>query len=289
METQSRRPSDLGFLVLYKFMPLEAAMKTIENGEFKVSLPNEETANDPFEFNPAYSEDADEDEFSKQERKDIREIPFMSFCKCYDDSAMWGRYADGGKGVCFQLVFPIFQVFPLVSVVGTPCPRISCGHVNSEGKCLHEFDVREVEYSDKRPGMDDILKIFQTKNTTWESEKEYRIVYSTSEMKGRLKKRIIKLKNRNKGEIFVDVNLFHYVTSIILGCKCKYSVNHVMRKLNKNCSFGDYSRENLIRCSKYNNYDPSNVLVLRVEESRSKYKFFNDDVEVIERSCECKI
>lgn len=264
-------------------------MKTIENGEFKVSLPNEETANDPFEFNPAYSEDADEDEFSKQERKDIREIPFMSFCKCYDDSAMWGRYADGGKGVCFQFVFPISQVFPPVSIFGTPCQRITCGHVNSDGKLLHEFDIREVEYTDKRPGMDDILKIFQTKNKTWESEKEYRIVYSTPKMKYSLKENVINHDNENeKKKLTFDVNLFHYVTSIILGSKCKFTANDIKHKLPKNkmFSFGDFARSELIRrFSSLNSENFNEVFVSQVEESKSEFKFYNKSVVSIEEAC----
>lgn len=91
------------FIVLYKYMPYEAFVATVETWTLKASFPYE--VNDPLEnviqknkhLPPELLKDSSLGYIS----------PFFSFSRNMSSSAMWGQYADWGRGVCLVFAFPI--------------------------------------------------------------------------------------------------------------------------------------------------------------------------------------
>ena len=91
------------FIVLYKYMSYEAFVATVETWSLKASFPYE--VNDPLE-NVIQKNKHLPPEILKDSTYGYI-YPFFSFSRNMSSSAMWGQYADWGRGVCLVFAFPI--------------------------------------------------------------------------------------------------------------------------------------------------------------------------------------
>ncbi len=92
------------FVVLYRYLPIEAFESTLDNWSLKATLSYE--ANDPLEMTPAaYTPFGKAATCINSREHDPN--PFICFSRVISSPAMWGHYADSGKGVCMVFMLPI--------------------------------------------------------------------------------------------------------------------------------------------------------------------------------------
>ncbi len=144
---------------MYMYMPLEYAIRDIENAEIKVSTVNE--LNDPFEFLYGFSPVSIQNyngNYNQLSSK-LKEVfgdekGLLCFSKCYGIAPMWSHYASKGSGVALEF--------------------------EKTG------DLHKVQYDLERPLVNKDLKdnndqefinfLIDRKSSDWEYEKEYRSV-----------------------------------------------------------------------------------------------------------------
>ncbi len=94
------------FAVLYRYMPIAAFEATLDSWALKATLSYE--ANDPLELTPQFdSESESYTAIAYTNKPEHDSPPFICFSRLTSSPAMWGHYADSGRGVCLVFLFPI--------------------------------------------------------------------------------------------------------------------------------------------------------------------------------------
>lgn len=147
-------------LRLFMYVSAEALYSIIRSGALKLSHPWK--TNDITECLAQHE---------KQLRYAIREYGYLCFTADPTSPAMWGYYADRGKGAC--LVFD-FDVIELQSGVW----EILLG---GAADAVDPLIIRSVCYAETRYAGNCPLDTFFYKSVEWQHEKEYRIVVPLSD------------------------------------------------------------------------------------------------------------
>lgn len=197
-------------ILLYRYLPADSAIKTIEGKSFRVSRLRE--LNDPFEWvpglDPVQPQAEDLAKWCMNRFLDQMNNVFgiISFSKEIHDSVLWGHYADSHRGIAFEV-----------------------DHILND--CLHE-----VTYSDDRPVIDPrwihdkqfetrladtFMGFWHQKSSGWAYEKERRA--------------IAKLKDcRTSGGMFFQDIPTDFLKRVILGVRCTAGAAYVRRALDLN-------------------------------------------------------
>lgn len=199
-------------VILYKYMPLEAFFKTIENWSLKATYPT--ATNDPLEFIPQG------DYYVKAVRDKDALLPyFHSFSSKVADVAMWGRYGDSSHGVCLAFCFPTDREVAF----------------SGEERTLGDYAVPKcgnlfpVSYEDERVLVkigslyhseeDAYIRMLTTKAKSWEGESEFRFVDY-----------ICDADSLQGGHAFYKKYMGR-LCGVILGDRCRYGVPFIANML----------------------------------------------------------
>ncbi|MCC8149593.1 DUF2971 domain-containing protein [Akkermansia sp.] len=268
------------YINLYLYTSYENFIKIISNWCLKLILADE--TNDPFEFRPQYTKD-NEDDTLFQYRRFVSEMGFLSFSSNHNSAALWGHYADSHRGVCIEFEFPILKS---ISLPLFPCKIHYLDLADTpEGKAysLYKNWLFDVRYDHERPPLlsnefldivckaikkaeipDDhkflyekfsladwnALYLMTQKDPSWSFEEEKRI-----------------LINLYQPEIAINDNFFvkgynKYISRIILGLKCKHSVDKT-RTLVRHYTAGKSNYDIYIDKAKYS---PTKYEIILPEE-----------------------
>lgn len=197
---------------LYKFLDATAALKTIEEGYFKVSQFLE--LNDPFEGIGAIGFDGIPEQNIAKIKSKIQtwsrewndEYGLISFSENPHDPVLWGHYADKHRGVAIEVMDSNSATLNPVAYDKT---RIQ---LNPE-KIVKDYPQRD-EYWD---GV--IQEILKRKAKSWDYEKESRYILPLDQC-----------AKVNGGMYFWKIP-DNYITRIILGINCPYRTDYFARSL----------------------------------------------------------
>ena len=200
-------------ILLYRFLDAESAIKTIEGGHFRVSRLSE--LNDPFEgmeglglnlYPPEHLEEAKKG--ITNSAKHLNEhFGLISFTRSPHNPVVWGHYADKHQGVAIE----VSDLNTTVRPVDYDKPRVQLDPY----KAHPDADDRE-EYMKKV-----LMDVLHTKFESWEYEAESRYILH------------LNICHQIKdGMYFMEIPE-DYITRIILGIKCPYSVEYFERSLRK--------------------------------------------------------
>lgn len=142
-------------LRLYMYVTADALYSILKTGRLKLSHPWK--TNDITEC-LAQGE--------TQQRYGIKKYGYLCFSADCTSPAMWGYYAERGKGACLTFDFDVIEVQKDVYEV------VIDGAVD----VLNPIYIRKVKYSENRCVPNDSGDEFFIKSKEWEHEKEYRIV-----------------------------------------------------------------------------------------------------------------
>jgi hypothetical protein len=206
---QSSATADPHLLLVYKYLKCKHGISSIGNNELKVSKMDD--TNDPYEMLPCFVDGKGQCATAQDARKFFRQLiagkaGFTCFSAKINDPVIWSHYADSHKGMAFEFGFP-----------------------TSDGHLI------EVEYSDSRvtvqvgegsgPAESDSFDIYKrlvrTKFTSWEYEKEYRLLEPRSELR------------EENGKFFKKFIPKAYFRRVILGCDCPAQESMVRSLLTK--------------------------------------------------------
>lgn len=201
------------FISLYKFLPAEAAIKTIEMKAFRVSRLVE--LNDPFEWLPGFEEIENlppggielANWCMDQALKEINEkMGIVCFSKTFSDPVLWSHYADVHRGLAIEVKQPIVDSLYEVKY-DKPRPIIprSWWHDSNRHKEIEKL----------------LGDFFAQKSAGWSYEKEYRIVVG------------LDLCPIYEGMYFKPITE-NFVTRIIIGARSTVSPNYIRRALEMN-------------------------------------------------------
>lgn len=169
-------------VVLYKYVSWDAFEAIMDKWALKACMAHE--ANDPFEYAPQAK-----DVFSPVDLSTRVALgsppPFISFSRSITSAALWGHYAESGKGVCLAFCFPC-QKFNKTLDVLTFIDAWEGSSLSKFKNKLNDSNLAKVHYQDERVStppignVDDILlwykRLITTKGTTWKHEEEYRLI-----------------------------------------------------------------------------------------------------------------
>lgn len=179
--------------ILFKFRKIDAnCFRILLNRELWYATPS--TFNDPFESESSFSEvlDAVWEKYPlpKNEQKIyfdmidrlLREAGVCSFSKTRKNQHMWAHYADEHKGLCIG--FKEELLCPLGSAI-LPVD------INYQSQYPFKEIIKRFKYFEKFPGEnnvksiagDIIYSVLSTKYSSWQYEKERRLVFCRSESK----------------------------------------------------------------------------------------------------------
>lgn len=223
----------------YIYMSYDNMLKVLVGRCLKVRTIEE--CNDPYECMPAGPD-------GKMWQK-ISRIGFLCFSQTCTCGAMWGHYADKHKGVCLEFTFPRLDVQPYIDLSNDEKYHYHVLNIgmgkdafvsvpfspNVKKKCAFLFDViyrnnritpglgMTAYFEDQGRMICDIDKAFVTKDSSWNYEKESRI--------------LLHLKRKEK-----YVTCFHkYLTGVILGVKCLEKAEVIRKIIDKFRKSGDRS------------------------------------------------
>jgi hypothetical protein len=198
-------------ILLYRYLPAEAAIKTIESHSFRVSRLLE--LNDPFEWSPGL-------ESIQPEALDLarwcmarfldelnEKMGIISFSSVVRDPILWSHYADAHRGVAIEVSCLIDESLHKVEYTNSR-PVIP-------SRCIHDPVAHEKEL------LQILQKYFRQKSPSWSYENEYRAVASLASC-------------RPCGGMF-QLNIpDNFVTRVILGVRSSTSPTYVRRALQMN-------------------------------------------------------
>jgi hypothetical protein len=201
-------------ILLYRYLPWDSAIKTIEGKSFRVSRIVE--LNDPFEWvpglDPVKPEAADCAKWCMVDMngflKEMNDnVGILSFSESIHEPVLWSHYADSHRGIAFE-----------VDII-TP-------------------KLRKVKYTNERPVIDprwindqneesrllDILKKFwYRKSPGWAYEKERRVAIELNTCR------------TSNGMFFLDIPTDYLnLKRVILGARCNLGMSYVRRALDLN-------------------------------------------------------
>lgn len=226
-------------LYLYKYVPTWAAERIIIDRLLKFISPRH--ANDPFEFMPQL-----EDGYNIHDMMQIvKNSPFAATCfslSCHTP-AMWGHYADKGRGVClcFKLTNCITSFLknenepfqPIILKDEEFCDEyivpVMYSHERSKIKywnSLSEQCQQEKSNASYENGMQEIdisaLLAATTKDVSWQYEQEYRII------------RPITAGMSIKNGAYFSQSITNKLAAVILAPYCEYDKNYFRLLLDSN-------------------------------------------------------
>jgi hypothetical protein len=198
-------------ILLYRYLPAESAIKTIESHSFRVSRLLE--LNDPFEWSPGL-------EGIQPEALDLarwcmarvleglnEKMGIISFSSVVRDPILWSHYADAHRGVAIEVSYLIDE--SLHKVEYTNSRPVIPSH------CIHDPVAHEAEL------LQILQKYFRQKSPSWSYENEYRAVASLASC-------------QPSGGMFRLKIPDNFVTRVILGVRSSTSPTYVRRALEMN-------------------------------------------------------
>lgn len=201
---------------LYLYVGEKALRSILSTGKIKLSRP--QRTND-------FMEGVTPDE---ETRNNINQFGYICLSSTCHSPAMWGYYADRGRGACLMFNFEVFdmgeQTYEILESGLFPVFR-------------RKF-IRKVEYIERnskteKPTAKNPLKILYQKDKTWESEQEYRILRHLHS----LHPDDIEYSTDDSNLVeYYDTDIMENLETVILGPKCKYEcieVESMLRKLLK--------------------------------------------------------
>lgn len=203
-------------ILLYRFLPVEAAIKTIEMRAFRVSRLVE--LNDPFEWLPGL--DGVENLppggaglanwCMDQALKDLNDrMGMLCFSKTFRDLVLWSHYADLHRGIAIEVNHPIVEsLYQVKYDKPRPIIPLSWWHDDSKRKELEER----------------LWDLFLQKSAGWSYEKEYRVVVG------------LDLCPIYEGMYFRPIpdKPENFITRVIIGARSTVSPSYVRRTLEMN-------------------------------------------------------
>lgn len=179
--------------IYYHFLPVEYAIKDLENKKIKVSLIDE--LNDPFELLPymRYNDSRKRKLYDTTRKRISKEYGLLCFSGNWEEPLLWGHYADGHKGVAF----------------GFEISNENFLHVTYSEKLRPKFDLID-DYQKNRDQFFDLAKI---KYINWHYENEYRIIKKLDECDF----------DKNENMYFLKFGKEIKLKKVILGCNFKFN------------------------------------------------------------------
>lgn len=206
-------------LTLYLYASLDSLLKILETGKLKVSLPW--GTNDITEGVP------------RNERMRNYQTEAYGYI-CLSDNctspAMWGYYADRGRGACLVFRFKWVQ----------PCGKAQNGEINAwkiarpvpqNGSWL-PGKLYQVEYGEKRSEFKSAEDMLRYKSNDWKHESEYRYITPLADTE---LDNITETSYGKLGLYFVT-DITRYITGIILGPHCQLQPIDIVQYVGKHKS-----------------------------------------------------
>lgn len=141
-------------------------------------------ANDPFEYTPQAKDESSPIDLSARAAKGSPP-PFISFSRNITSAALWGHYADSGKGVCLVFCFPCKNFNTKMDVMEFADAK-ETRDLNPIKNKLATANIVKVKYQKERVPFPEngneqemlawFNKLLTTKGTTWGFEEEYRLI-----------------------------------------------------------------------------------------------------------------
>jgi len=203
-------------LTLYLYASLDSLLKIIETGKLKVSLPW--GTNDITEGVPR--------------NEQVRNYQTEAYGYiCLSDNctspAMWGYYADRGRGAC--LVFRFKWLQPCKQNQNKEIIAWKIAHPSSEKVSLLSGKLYQVEYGEERSVFKSAEDILRYKSSDWKHEREYRYITPLADTK---LENIIDTSYGKTGLYFVT-DFTKYIAGIILGPRCQLQPIDVIEYVKK--------------------------------------------------------
>ncbi len=226
---------DSTFIILYKYMTYEAFVATVETWSLKASFPYE--VNDPLE-NVIQKNKHLPPEILKDSTLGYIS-PFFSFSRNMSSSAMWGQYADWGRGVCLVFAFPIRD--DSIEWMADEKPGIFNPLICDKEQAVpllyreERFKINYVPRSKKCKVLGNVINRWLNnciivKGKDWEYEAEVRIHTNYGNA------------TYEKNGILTYEWPMRYLIGAITGPKCKHDRNYIEQKI-KLCK-SDFQRKN---------------------------------------------
>ena len=198
-------------ILLYRYLPAEAAIKTIESHSFRVSRLLE--LNDPFEWSPGL--DGIQPEALDLARwcmarflENLNEsMGIISFSSVVRDPILWSHYADAHRGMVIEVSYLIDE--SLHKVEYTNSRPIIPSHCIRD-PVAHGTEIIQI-----------LEKHYRQKSPSWSYENEYRAVASLALC-------------QPCGGMFLLKIPENFVTRVILGVRSSTSPTYVQRALEMN-------------------------------------------------------
>jgi hypothetical protein len=183
--------------IYYHFLSFENAKKALKNDRIKISLINE--LNDPFELLPylRYREYKKRQKYHDIRKTISKKYGLLCFSGNWEESLLWGHYADKHRGIALGFEILKDEVFPI-------CYRGELKRV--------EFELKNNDSKNEKLFLD----LARVKYERWSYENEYRIIISLGDCKK------VRVSDRCKGKRVCRFLKFQErlkIKEIILGCK----------------------------------------------------------------------
>lgn len=212
-------------VVLYKYMGISAFESTLDSWSLKACIPYE--ANDIMELTPqAISPNTRY--MAMFNSPQCSPPPFLCFSRNITTPAMWGHYADSGKGVCLVFCFPVQDKEWKHDIVATESLHFSNVDCTEQGKeslsRMQKAMLSPILYSDERVNPPVSLEnapacaiekwfhsLITTKGKSWEYEEEIRLIADYEDSDGVA-----------KGLVSFSWPM-NYLVGVVTGPRCQYS------------------------------------------------------------------
>ena len=169
-------------VVLYKYVSWAAFEAIIDKWALKGCMAYE--ANDPFELTPQAKDEYAPVDLSARAAKGSPP-PFISFSRNITTTALWGHYADSGKGVCLVFCFPCKEFSEDMNILSfansTDFHKLAKINNKLSGSSIAKVSYRQERVNpfpvgDTNDTISWYTKLITTKGETWRYENEYRLI-----------------------------------------------------------------------------------------------------------------
>ena len=174
------RVRENGF-TLYRYSP--ADFYNIRNFECgKLWLADNGSLNDIYEGFPVCG-------ITDKDRSKLSKLSDCAYIKCFSENfnsnTMWAHYADNHRGICVAYDLALLDhgeevlehIFPVLYQEQRPFSRDQLSEICDAQKWLN-YDIFNDAYPENGEILNDALLLFLRKGKEWESEQEWRIIYS---------------------------------------------------------------------------------------------------------------
>ncbi len=213
-------------LSVYLYAPWPIIERILLSGELKATLP--EKCNDLYDTCPCFETSEEQARFVRTWRGN--NMAMFCFSLTPNSCAMWGHYADHGKGGVLKFDLPVFKLDDTnnserdIIWIGDKIAPKKHGDVIS----LTNLSAQKVYYCDKRPMRDSYSHTFEgymnflsTKGKEWEHEKEMRVIVARKDP----------FSHIYNGDYFSD-KLMQYLAGISIGPRANVDFLYVKHFIN---------------------------------------------------------